>query len=301
MAVFRKTLDRIDSYEQLIQNWSDIIMYQGKEMSILIEMKNNIKVEYLAVMNAIITNLREKGIKVSGNISYAKNKKKIIFDTIKKYDFLHNLNSMYEKNLEETALQGYIPIYNYKNIKDEKVMNDKISIVIKNNRWLNDMQFKSFAFNLWEIIDNVLLHADSPIGGYCIVEKDTHSPELRITIIDCGIGIAGSFNKFGYKINAYAALKECIKEGTTSKVKEGNRGYGLYFFNKLTQLNEGHSLIYSGDRCMYIDKEGNKIYKAPIWQGTIVSMRFNTNKTVNYHDILGRDYDIEDSFDSIYE
>lgn len=123
-----------------------------------------------------------------------------------------------------------------------------------------DIRRENFAALEWainELTDNVIVHAESPIGGLVQVSSFKRTSKvIEFTIADAGLGIPATLRSGGsFAGPDTAALDRAIREGVTrdKSVGQGNGLFGSYQIcahsGGAFQLESGHArLLYrSGD------------------------------------------------------
>jgi anti-sigma regulatory factor (Ser/Thr protein kinase) len=96
-----------------------------------------------------------------------------------------------------------------------------------------------------EITDNVLNHAESPIGGVVQVSINQKRGLLEVVVCDAGHSIPVTLGKAHPSITSDTdALDRAIREGVTRN-SQTNMGNGLFGSYRVSQLSKGHFSIYS--------------------------------------------------------
>ena len=139
-----------------------------------------------------------------------------------------------------------------------------------------DMQRSDFAAFEWsvnEITDNVLVHAQSPIGGLVQVSTfEKYRKQVQFVVADAGIGIPATL-KQGYPdiTSDTDALDRAIREGITRDKKIG-QGNGLFGSYQICSKCHGYFGVHSGHaRLEYRDSAGLSISNEKIpYSGTLV-------------------------------
>ncbi|NMC98849.1 MAG: hypothetical protein GYA62_03905, partial [Bacteroidales bacterium] len=131
-----------------------------------------------------------------------------------------------------------------------------------------------YCFN--EIIDNVDVHACSPIDGYTAVQNYTDNRELRLIVIDTGKGIYETLINNGESIhhgkcsNNAEALLLSIGKGITNGKGQGN---GLFRTVEFIKNNKGELILYSGPDFICVNGDELRVFSGPFWQGTLLFMK----------------------------
>lgn len=99
---------------------------------------------------------------------------------------------------------------------------------------------KAVEWSLGEIMDNVVNHSQSPVGGFVQATAYKDSNRVEFVVADAGIGIPKSMN-----ISDHAqAIRQAINEGVT-RDKSQNAGNGLYGSYRVATLSGGQFEINS--------------------------------------------------------
>jgi len=107
---------------------------------------------------------------------------------------------------------------------------------------------KAIEWSLNEITDNVISHAQSPIGGLLqITNFGREQKVVEFCVCDAGIGIPASLRSGHKEIRSdQEALDKAIREGVTRDKRVG-QGNGLYGSWRITQLSGGSFEIHAGN------------------------------------------------------
>ena len=99
---------------------------------------------------------------------------------------------------------------------------------------------KAVEWSLGEIMDNVPMHAESPVGGFVQATAYGTSNSVEFVVADAGIGIAASMDIE----DDLVALRDAITEGVTRDEKH-NAGNGLFGSYQVAALSGGEFEIRS--------------------------------------------------------
>ncbi len=113
---------------------------------------------------------------------------------------------------------------------------------------------KAVEWSLGEIMDNVVNHSQSPVGGFVQATAYKGSNQVEFVVADAGIGIPGSMN-----ISDHAqAIRQAINEGVT-RDKSQNAGNGLYGSYRVATLSGGQFEINSLKGSLFCKENEGKI------------------------------------------
>lgn len=132
-----------------------------------------------------------------------------------------------------------------------------------------DLAALEWAVN--EIIDNVITHSESPVGGLIQVSTFTRSKKIQFVVADAGIGIPRSLAALTGDGPDEQALARAIEEGVTRGTGQGNGLFGSY---EICRRSKGFFFIESGNgRLRFAPDYGLQLQhhaRVP-YQGTLVA------------------------------
>lgn len=114
---------------------------------------------------------------------------------------------------------------------------------------------KAVEWALWEIMDNVVNHSQSPVGGFVQATAYKKTNRVEFVVADAGIGIPGSMNMFD---DHAQAIRKAINEGVT-RDKNQNAGNGLYGSYRVATLSGGQFEINSLKGSLFCKENEGKI------------------------------------------
>jgi len=104
----------------------------------------------------------------------------------------------------------------------------------------------SFEWSINEITDNVLVHAESQVGGLVQVQTFPRDGKAQFVVADAGVGIPRTLRKGHPTITRdVEALEKAICEGVTSDKSDG-QGNGLYGSFQMCWQGESAFELHSG-------------------------------------------------------
>lgn len=128
-----------------------------------------------------------------------------------------------------------------------------------------------------EAMDNIVDHAEV-MNGWIMVQNYPTKGFLDICILDAGLGLLGTYKKFGFdKINSdEEALEQAINGKSTKQITE-TRGYGIDTSRRmLVDGLKGKYLLFSGASFYVYTKDLEQITplnRISKWNGTILALR----------------------------
>ncbi len=170
---------------------------------------------------------------------------------------------------------------------------DAISRSLLERLSLEEGVFRAINWCLYEIMDNVLQHAESEVG---FVEAQVHqaSKRVAICIADAGVGFKQSFRNSRHRPGTESdAITLSVQENFTrdSQVGAGNGLWGLY---QIVTKNDGLLSIHSGRgtfrvqgaEASHSDDEGGW-WLSNTRRGAVVDFQLPVDRPIDVADALG--------------
>ncbi len=165
---------------------------------------------------------------------------------------------------------------------------------------------KAIEWSLNEITDNVINHAQSPIGGLLqITNFGREQKVIEFCVCDAGIGIPASLRGGHHEIRSdHEALDKAIREGVTRDKRIG-QGNGLYGSWRITQISGGSFEIHAGNASLSSWPDALHIRPETIPViGSLVVARISYGKELSLEEALkfgGKSHDPVDYVQVAYE
>jgi hypothetical protein len=156
-------------------------------------------------------------------------------------------------------------------------VNRAIDILLETIKIPGRSQLKALEWSLNEITDNVLNHAESPIGGILQIQCFPVKNRVSFFVVDAGIGISKSLRSAKPSLMSDAvALDQAIREGVTRN-SETNQGNGLYGTFKCCDVSQGSFYVLSNHAELKSSKSTLSISSQNVpFRGSFI------NATINY-------------------
>lgn len=154
-----------------------------------------------------------------------------------------------------------VPAVVFSSPAEQKAAVDKLmDTILSSMTFLDRKDLEAIEWSLNEISDNVLVHAQSDVGG--VLQMTTYSAKRRVEFVvaDAGLGIPHTLRSSHPEINSDAtALERAVREGVTRDRKIG-QGNGLFGSFQVAQVSKGYFHIHSGHAHLgYDEKRGLRI------------------------------------------
>jgi anti-sigma regulatory factor (Ser/Thr protein kinase) len=186
------------------------------------------------------------------------------------------------QNYENSRFIGFrqVPATQYKTAKEQTViLNKMIDSLLCSYEDLDRHAFSAVEWAINEIMDNVLTHSESPIGGIAQLTTYNHeNKKIEIIVTDAGLTIPKTlFDKNDNRRNTpIKTLEASIKEGVTNGKGQGNGLFGTY---NICHESKGVFVIDSGAARLIDDPQKGLFIqpnKIPVI-GTTVCATINCN------------------------
>jgi anti-sigma regulatory factor (Ser/Thr protein kinase) len=148
---------------------------------------------------------------------------------------------------------------------------------------MDDLSRHSIRTCLDELAENVVYHADTPLGGFAAAQGWKRNGAFEIGIVDLGIGILKSLKKNP----AYADIRtdghaiQTALEPRSTSTPERNSGIGLFITRLLLKENGGFLMVRSGKATVYAGSKEEATVARTAFPGTIVALRARTDRPLN--------------------
>ena len=182
-----------------------------------------------------------------------------------------------EKYDQSTHEGGHVPALRFGDYETsaESDILAKVMNLILGQLETDRTTLKAVEWSLWEIMDNVTNHSQSPVGGFVQATAYKSANRVEFVVADAGIGIPGSMN-----ISDHAqAIRQAINEGVT-RDKSQNAGNGLYGSYRVATLSGGQFEINSLTGSLFCKEHEGAIEnscKSVPYCGTSVRCRINVS------------------------
>jgi hypothetical protein len=154
-----------------------------------------------------------------------------------------------------------------------QLVNEVIDTMLSSFRQFDRSHLSALEWSLNEITDNVLVHAQSAIGGIIQVTAFRNRQRVEFVVGDGGAGIARTLRVAHNEITSDVdALSRAIEEGVTRDVQLG-QGNGLYGSYRIAVESAGSFSIHSNNATLYFASTGmhSKSEQIPV-HGAIVTV-----------------------------
>lgn len=157
-----------------------------------------------------------------------------------------------------------------------EAVDKSLNVILQTGPGLDRSRLKALEWSLNEITDNVLNHAESPVGGILQVVTFPKSQRIEFYVCDAGIGIPKSLRQGKPQItDDVSAVRAAIEEGVTRN-STTNQGNGLFGTFKCCEVSGGEFDVLTGTVSLSSKEQTLHVTKNHIpFQGTFVRASIN--------------------------
>ena len=154
---------------------------------------------------------------------------------------------------------------------------------------VSDLLRDAIVGRVWEIYANAFEHGQSSIGIFSCGQHYPRYHELKLTVVDFGVGIPSNV-RYYFKddprfqsLNAASCLKWAFQRGTTTRPNGTSRGMGLDLLKDFVKINKGKLEIFSHEGYALID-EAQEIFtnRQTFFEGTLANITLRCDESLYY-------------------
>lgn len=136
---------------------------------------------------------------------------------------------------------------------------------------------------VWEIYANAFEHGQTEIGVFSCGQHYPKKKELKLTVIDFGVGIPQNVRLFRKlsDLPADEALKWAFEAGTTTRRGDVAGGVGLDSLKRFVKMNRGKLEFFSHNGYVLINKDEETYQNRPtFFAGTLVNITLQCDEAI---------------------
>lgn len=208
----------------------------------------------------------------------------------------------------ESSYRGYVrmPMTQFETPGQQRSLVDRmVDAILCSQTELSRGDLGAIEWALNEITDNVMNHADSPIGGLAQLVNYKQSGRVEFVVADPGIGIPASLRRGRPDLRwDTEALDQAIREGVTGNSSLG-QGNGLFGTLELCQVGSGYLHLHSSYARFSYRSGDQRTHSEQIpFRGTLVIAALDVSDTDALGEALrfdGQRYEPLDYIESHFE
>lgn len=171
--------------------------------------------------------------------------------------------------------------------QDKAVLVDYLKTKWMGRGWVHvsERLMDAIVGRVWEIYANAFEHGQSSIGIFSCGQHYPIRHELKLTVVDFGVGIPSNVRIYASNPNIQAdvALRWAFQRGTTTKPNGTSRGMGLDLLKEFVKLNKGKLEVFSHEGYAIIENQREEFMnRSTFFEGTLVNITFICDESF-YH------------------
>jgi len=267
MKIFVPTInDDIDDFLKLFEIWS-IIQDVRSRVTFDFSKCKFLRQNAVAFLGGVARYLQDRGIKVEFMFN-------TLSDWIKMNLRQNGFISAFDDSDNGPWRGNSIP---YFEVHDEEYVRPYLEDKWLGRGWVNvsDKLKNVIIGKVYEIYANAFEHSKSSIGVFSCGQYFKTLNELKLTVVDFGVGIPHNVRSYLNKhIDAVAAIAWAFKEGNSTRVDENYAGgLGLGLLKDFIEVNNGKMEVFSHNGYCLIDKDGQHLRTLEgCFEGTIINI-----------------------------
>ncbi|MBN1978536.1 MAG: sensor histidine kinase [Anaerolineae bacterium] len=185
----------------------------------------------------------------------------------------------------------------------ETVVGEVLEILGRNLAGIGPV-YDAVQYAFLEVVNNVFHHAHSPIQAIICAQSYPQLHRVELAVVDGGRGIPASLEGNPKLSGRFSTAAEAIQLAVQPRITgrpEYNTGEGLFFTLEFIKANGGDACIHSQDGRLWVQGDQATPQLAPLWPGTLVALRFWTDRPVVTKTIFNRHAPPEEDFDWLFE
>jgi anti-sigma regulatory factor (Ser/Thr protein kinase) len=178
---------------------------------------------------------------------------------------------------------GFRPVEHFTNDDDYWKVAGSMSDALVEQCKVDDVAKAAIRVCLDEICENVVHHADTPLGGFAAAQGWAKGGTFEVAIVDLGVGIRGSLTKnpdYVHIDDDAEAIATALKPRVTS-TPERNAGIGLFITSMVLAFNGGHLLARSGNGVAFRGAKPRNERRTATLPGTVVAIKANADRPLD--------------------
>ena len=176
-------------------------------------------------------------------------------------------------NYKSSGYRGYthVPVAQYRSDEQQtRIVNRMIDALLCSIGGIERSDLAAIEWSLNEVTDNVLVHAQTAVGGFAQLNNYKFKRQVEFGVADAGVGIPNTLRQQFPILEDIELLEQAVKEGVTRDPSVG-QGNGLFGTFQVARTSEGHLHILSGFATLSFENGQLRITREKIlYAGTLV-------------------------------
>lgn len=274
----------------------------GDTVHLNINLNTNYKLLYsdmLLLLTAFVKHLRAIGVRVTGKFIDFDSKSDFV-NYASRVNFFKEIGYNHiERFVRRSSIGKFLEISNYTNEQQYLEKHKHVITILKQYSSIKNNKGLLILLNycLSEIMDNALLHSNSPTKGWVVCQYFPRLNEIRFMVCDTGIGIHKSLTETPNTQYGHYTKEESLLNCVNELITNGKgKGRGLFHTSMFIKENKGELIIHSGNQFLKIDESGKELKQANNWAGTFIFLKINTLIEMDPNKVVDEAYNIENNY-----
>lgn len=193
----------------------------------------------------------------------------------------------FEEPFQRRETRGFRPCQHFTGAHDYAAVARDLTEALTERCVTDDIARASVRIALDEITENVVHHADTPMGGFAAAQGWARNQEFEIAIVDLGIGVRASLMKnpaYADTADDASAITRALQP-RVSATPERNAGIGLFITKLLLEANGGLLLVRSGHGAVQAGVNDRAETESVALPGTLVALRARTDRPLDINSV----------------
>jgi hypothetical protein len=174
---------------------------------------------------------------------------------------------------KSSTYRGYthVPVARYHTHEEQpRIVNRMIDALLCSISGIERSDLAAIEWSLNEVTDNVLVHAESHVGGFAQLNNYKSKRRVEFCVADAGAGIPNTLRHRFPILEDIELLEQAVREGVTRDPTIG-QGNGLFGTFQVARTSEGYLHILSGFATLSFENGQLRITREKIpYTGTLV-------------------------------
>lgn len=238
----------------------------------------------LALLLATLKRLREEGLNTPGSRIYPP-KAPNVLRYLLRMNLIRELVGDIPEDFTRREAKGFRPCRHFLADDDYWQIASSLTDALTEQCDVDDVGRRAIRICLDEICENVVHHADTPLGGFGAAQGWPRSPsrQFEIGIVDLGVGVRASLAKnplYADMDDDALAIDAALQPSVTS-TPDRNAGIGLFVTSLLLAENGGYMVVRSGHGRVLRGAKTERQTCDAYMPGTVVSLRANMDSPLD--------------------
>jgi len=242
----------------------------------------------LALLEAVINDLARKSfLAVGGQLILPRNE--MTRNYLHRMDFFSGLDALepIDEPFSRRPAVGFQPCMRFRTVDELPPVTSGLSQALVDRCKVDEVAKAAMWICLDELVENVIHHAASPVGGVAAAQGVLKKNRFEVGIADLGVGIRGSLAKNPKHADIEDDVQAIVRamEPFVTATPRRNAGTGLFITKLLLKRNGGELLIRSGRGLVRGAGQEIAVTVDTHLPGTVVALRARTDQALDINSV----------------